>query len=1055
MPFTSPKEESRMVAEKVTARDVEEGKIQKYIEFCQRRRLLMLSVLDCTGGDMLLVPVTNSEGEGGVSLPLSPNKVIFVDLDAWAYHYRPAGQSVAIQSWLLTERPATMGALTFSGFDEEAIYEDRSWSGPPKPQGQHTQCIAITTRAPAAVDWDFNQFGAMATMSTDGNICFPAESRFEWNSYYEPDKGLAMATMKVYVKHAAFKENDYVTLFDREFCGVKEDQIEINPAQLIVAETSYSTLVKAGYTKETMNGKHISLYLGDNTGCGDWHIHLMLHGDLRAKMERAAQKEHMAFAAVQAITAQRPLFLFGLRGVGRSYDTACSASLVATAGMQADMSCTMAASHRTQEGISMGVNTLNHIGSFATFCVNGMLSPQGRSFSFDAGGDGYCRGEGSMCMFWRRSGNKDFAMEDRDAELSHCTLLGCNANCDGRSASITAPNGPAQSKLISISMAQAGLHSDDVSASECHGTGTPLGDPIEVGALKVVWKDRTTGPMVLTSKKANISHTEANAGLTGLCSCILMLKYSIGITCPHLKALNPNIDIAGYPVSFLSENYDFRTTNAAVGVSSFGVGGTNARADVWGYARRGYLAERKVSPLKAHYVQKTCPICLGPMCWICGAAVPTNAAYGKHHCSLVRDRVTDYNFCSMCYQGEYAFGALIEDERPKRNFERVYAVGSWDGYSSMYELSEIDDGLYSCVVPMGEIGCEQFYLTLGGDRGLLYPVTDLGGAVARVEGPSSHSRGRQWLLDGRAHRQRGPGKSSGKLPSVMRINLEWHDSIKRVFWEAVDDPPTEAIELAEDDPKKSVIQQGYFITGSFSRWKLQELQRESPGVYQGSFVIGSTGFEEFQLARDIDWRQCIHPAIPTSHKVPITKAQTPVRGPDPHGHSKNWKVSGNEDEIVHVKLTVDDGRIAVSASSKSIGSRTWYSLAEGRSYYVVGSVTGGAFRLMEQSSDHPGLYLCEVDVGSRDKEFQIVIDEDATRMFYPSSKRGRLGQCFTRGPDAEGAGCAWVIDDVPSGTTVSIVLDTNQADRRSMVFWTMPESLSSLQDSHFELGDGE
>jgi hypothetical protein len=408
----------------------------------------------------------------------------------------------------------------------------------------------------------------------------------------------------------------------------------------------------------------------------------------------------------------------------------------------------------------------------------------------------------------------------------------------------------------------------------------------------------------------------------------------------------------------------------------------------------------------------------------------------------------------MCYQGEYTCGALIEDERPKRSFDRLYAVGSWDGYATKTEMLEKDTGLYSCVVPMGDIGCEQFYLTLGGDRGEIYPIADLAGAVARVEGPSSEMQGRQWLLDGRSYRQ----GVAGKLPQFMRINLEWHDSIKRIFWEAADgvieDADSKAIELKPEEAKKKFIKRGYFIVGGFSNWMFKELQLGSQqDTYEGSFQIGDLGFEEFQFARDIDWRQCIHPAT-KSHEA-MTKKTVLVRGPDPHGKGKNFKVSGQMGETVRVKLQINGGRIAVSVTSCTFGSRTWYSAAEAREYYVVGSVTGGKSRLMRHDSEYPGVYFCEVEVGRRAQEFHILIDEDVKQILYPSSRRAHPGECYTKGPDRDGAEFTWLIDDVPHGTTVSIVLDTNQDDRRVMVYWTLPEQLMALRDTQLELGDGE
>jgi polyketide synthase-associated protein len=1210
----------------ITQSEVEDGDVARYIQFCQRRRFLLISFIECEGGDILLVPEWNVDGEGGILLPLSPNKVLIIDLDIWGYHYRPTGKSMAIQSWLLGQSPTALGGLSFSGFDDDDLLEERAWSGPAKPEGRRTRAMALNCRLPGSVDDDFAEFRSMVNGGTDGVTGFKEIGiRFDWEPYYTTDKTQAMNSSMTYTRHAAFKDQSYVTDFDKELCQIGEGPLT-NPSHNIVIESCFMTLTKAGYTRKTMSGKPIGLYIGDNGGCGDWQYNTFGPGVTHpaATIERfnLASQESVVLTTYNSTMAARPLYLFNLTGVGRAIDTACSASLSATATMQSDM-CNNSATKRYQEGISMGVNTLTHVAPFLGFCAQGMLSMKGRSFTYDGNGDGYSRGEGSCAFFWRRSAEGDKAMEDRDHDLSYCTLLGVLANCDGRSASITAPNGPSQSELIRNSMRQAGLSANDVSATECHGTGTPLGDPIEVGALKVVWRDRTSGPIVLTSKKSNFCHTEANAGLAGLTSVVMMLYSCTGVPALHLRELNPNLDVAGYPVGFLSESYDFQTTNGSVGCSSFGVGGTNARADVWHNARAGYLSERKRNPFKAHYVQKTCPICLGPMCWICGAAIPTNAPYGKHQCSLIREGFEEYGHCSLCYQGNYVFGELIEDKRPKRRYDKIYAIGSWDGYSSMSEMEAIDDGLYSCVVPIAETGCEQFYISLGidGSRGYFYPVTDFATSTARVQGPSPDTRGRQWLLDARMDRapdqpaiantsifdfsvemadgtskslhsfkssvtlvvntaskcgfvsqykglqalyeqlgakgltilafpcnqfEQEPGENSeiqtfvqskygvtfpvlakidvngptsnplfdflknsvsgavpkaswapnlfpevkdiqwnftkflcvdgqpikrfsfdvepekllqdiraalvqrrpGELPRAMRINLEWHDSITRVFWQAVDEPTTEPeVHLQKEIPR------GYFITGTFSRWTFQEmLPGAHPGEYKGKFTIGTTGTEEFQLVRDIDRRQCIHPATSVSRQEVRTKDSVPVRGPDPYGEGKHWKVTGTCGDVVEVQLIVNDGRISVSVLSPSIKPCTWYSSDPGRTYYVVGSLTGGAFREMEADPEHEGVHFCRMTRSYRfaEKDFQIVIDKDTNLTLYPTAKIGRLGQCFMKGPDAYSQGYSWHVEDVAGGTDLIIVFDGRQVDRRSMVYWTPADSSIWAEDGDLD-----
>merc|ERR550532_3500216 len=117
-------------------------------------------------------------------------------------------------------------------------------------------------------------------------------------------------------------------------------------------------------------------------------------------------------------------------------------------------------------------------------------------------------------------------------------LMGTNVNQDGRSASLSAPHGPSQQQCIKASMAEAGLKAGEISIAECHGTGTSLGDPIEVGALRDTMKDRHI-PIVMTSAKSNFGHTEAAAGICGIGRCLTMLNAMVGACNLHLKNLNP------------------------------------------------------------------------------------------------------------------------------------------------------------------------------------------------------------------------------------------------------------------------------------------------------------------------------------------------------------------------------------------------------------------------------------------------------------------------------------------------------------------------------------
>ena len=203
-----------------------------------------------------------------------------------------------------------------------------------------------------------------------------------------------------------------------------------------------------------------------------------------------------------------------------------------------------------------------------------MLSAAGRCATFDEGADGYCRGEGVGCVVLKRLSQ---AQADGDRILA--VVKATAVNQDGKSASITAPNGLAQESLIRSALDDAGALGKDIDYVECHGTGTELGDPIEVEALKNVLNESRDSPLILGAVKTNIGHTEGAAGIAGLIKTVLVLQHNMVPPNVHFKKLNPYINIDGFDAVIPTLNIPLNKPNdkkALAGLSSFGFGGTNS-----------------------------------------------------------------------------------------------------------------------------------------------------------------------------------------------------------------------------------------------------------------------------------------------------------------------------------------------------------------------------------------------------------------------------------------------------------------------------------------------
>ena len=203
-----------------------------------------------------------------------------------------------------------------------------------------------------------------------------------------------------------------------------------------------------------------------------------------------------------------------------------------------------------------------------------MLSPDGHCKTFDAGADGYVRGEGCGVIILKRLSD---ALRDGDNILA--LIRGSAVNQDGRSNGLTAPNGLAQQEVIRYALADAGVTPNQIGYVEAHGTGTPLGDPIEINSLRAVLDDgETNGRVLIGSVKTNIGHLESAAGIAGIIKSVLALQNESIPPHLHLKEVNPYLSLENsrLEIGTYLRPWKRRDQPRFAGISSFGFGGTNA-----------------------------------------------------------------------------------------------------------------------------------------------------------------------------------------------------------------------------------------------------------------------------------------------------------------------------------------------------------------------------------------------------------------------------------------------------------------------------------------------
>ncbi|MES2942446.1 MAG: beta-ketoacyl synthase N-terminal-like domain-containing protein, partial [Pseudomonadota bacterium] len=410
--------------------------------------------------------------------------------------------------------------------------------------------VGLGCRFPAGSN-NPDEFWEAVRSGRDGSMEVPAE-RWDIDSLYDPTPGVAG---KMYVRNSCFIEE--VDQFDPLFFRISpREAIGIDPQQRLLLEVAWEALEDAGIAAPTLVGSRTGVFLGISTN------------DYSALLARTAHGSGSNATAgagnAASVASGRISYTFGFQGPCVAIDTACSSSLVA-----AHLAVQSLRNGECGLALVAGVNLMLSPEITVNFSQGRMLAPDGHCKTFDADADGYVRGEGCGVLVLKKLSDA-LAAGDR----IHAVIRGSSVNQDGRSAGLTAPNGLAQEAVIRQALANAKLTPDAVDYIEAHGTGTSLGDPIEVHALKAVFGQQRERPLYLGSVKTNIGHAEAASGVAGLIKAVLMLRHQA--MPPHLnfKRLNPHIDLSGIDIRIPLQGSAMPLSVA--GVSSFGFSGTNA-----------------------------------------------------------------------------------------------------------------------------------------------------------------------------------------------------------------------------------------------------------------------------------------------------------------------------------------------------------------------------------------------------------------------------------------------------------------------------------------------
>lgn len=399
---------------------------------------------------------------------------------------------------------------------------------------------------------DLNQFWQNLIAGEQAITTIPSD-RFDASGIVIPETNLTYNT-------GGFIDD--IDMFDAEFFQISPREARLmDPQHRLMLQTLFHTIADAGYHHTQLAGTNTGVFVG--VGANSYGQLLVAAGE--------DVDGHMATGNVHSVLVNRISYLLDLTGPSEPINTACSSSLVAV--------------HRAVQAIRNGecssalvggVNLMLDETGHAAFAKSGMLSASGSCHTFDASADGYARGEGCAGIWI-----KPLAQAQADGDHIYACVAGTAVGHGGRATSLTAPNVGAQKKVVQRALADAGLDAGALTYIETHGTGTALGDPVEINALKAVFA-QSNAPCALGAVKTNIGHLETAAGIAGLIKTVLCLENEMLPAIAGLNTVNPLIDLDDsclYLNRQLTPWVNFERARYA-GVSSFGFGGVNSHVIV-------------------------------------------------------------------------------------------------------------------------------------------------------------------------------------------------------------------------------------------------------------------------------------------------------------------------------------------------------------------------------------------------------------------------------------------------------------------------------------------
>nr|AQS99172.1 type I polyketide synthase [Gambierdiscus excentricus] len=789
-----------------------------------------------------------------------------------------------------------------------------------------------------------------------------------WNhvEHYHPDlEGYHYG--KVYCMHLSYCPE--LEMFDNKFFLISPAEAsKMDPCERQILEVGYEGLARGGLKKREIMGSDCGIYV-------------------------AWQSETAVGSEDRGMGANRASFCLGCKGPSLACDVDHASALLAikVASNELGRAC--------NQGIAIGCSILQVVNTWLVHCGSHILSPAGRTCSFDANASGFVRADSISSVFMKKLAEKVDGEDIWDEKVAmDGVIVSTICKNQGRTASLRSVSGPCVQETFDESLRQAKVSPLDIDIVECDAKGDVMQDGVEVAAIvRAVRPPRQNAsddePVTLGASKSNLGNAWMASGMSTVIKGLMAGLYGTTPPIVHLNQVNPLIhsEAFGQAVTLPNECVDIGSDVSYTSMLAFGWGGTNAQITVWNKVDVNRIYLGRPDPIEK------------PVFWPGGG------------------------------------GVLESGQQPKMSYT---IVGTWSSWVNPSKMEREADGVFGYTVTLGENCWELFQIWLDGDEDLvLHPGRAKAPKATTVAGPQRVGVHLSWLIDGRAVLEQDVEMNEGNPSTLMmqpyagsggadgmvelphgdrgwpgaeyRVRLRVAGKWRTVDWERISDVPGHLRTEALSDTVKG----RYFVTGSFNHWSFQEMSADfvSTGVYNAEIML-AWDREQFQIVRNEDWQQMIYPVDR------LTSELSPIGGPDDAGHGCNWTIRGQAGDVFRIEFqrSLDDtGFQSMKVSWRRVRSQQLEEkiLKEARrtKYFLVGS--WNSYRARKEMVWRGTHFEAEVSTLAKES-FQILMNGDWGAVLFPNIDSVNPQDVHRLcGPSAESGGLGWSIGEDPKDDT--------------------------------------